>query len=112
MSITIDALVGYTKAEFAKASRWRLVLLIVQFLAAIPAALSVVVTDEKLLYGLAIIGPAPRRDRWPALPSPSRFPVWGDPRPRRVSRLNQGGSPGGRSGWRRPPPPRAARGWS
>jgi len=58
MSITIDALVGYTKAEFAKASRWRLVLLIVQFLAAIPAALSVVVTDEKLLYGLAIIGPA------------------------------------------------------
>lgn len=57
MSITIDALVGYTKAEFAKASKWRLILLIVQFLAVIPAALSVVVSNEKLLYVLAVFGP-------------------------------------------------------
>ncbi|MBD8735339.1 hypothetical protein [Sphingomonas sp. CFBP 13706] len=57
MSITVDALVGYTKAEFAKASRWRLILLIVQFLAVVPAALSVVVTGDDVLYVLAVGGP-------------------------------------------------------
>ena len=57
MAITPDDLVGYLKAEFAKASRWRLILLAVQFLATVPAALSVIVTDATLLYALAIIGP-------------------------------------------------------
>jgi len=58
MSITADDLVGYQRAEFAKASNWRLILLVVQFLAVVPTALSVVVTDEHVLYFLAAIGPA------------------------------------------------------
>lgn len=58
MSITATDLVGYLRAEFAKASRWRLILLIVQFLAVVPTALSVVVTGEHILYFLAVIGPA------------------------------------------------------
>lgn len=57
MSITSDELVGYLRAEFDKASKWRLALLLFQFLAVVPAALSVVVGDERLLYFLAIAGP-------------------------------------------------------
>lgn len=57
MSITPLELVGYQKAEFSKASKWRLILLLVQFLAIVPAALSVIVTGTSLLYMLAVIGP-------------------------------------------------------
>jgi hypothetical protein len=60
MSLTSAALVGYLRAEFAKASRLRVWLFILQLLVAIPAAISVVIPDDaKLtLYLLAIAGVA------------------------------------------------------
>ena len=57
MSISANDLVGYLRAEFDKASKWRLILLVVQFLAVVPTALSVVIAGETLLYLLAIVGP-------------------------------------------------------
>lgn len=57
MAIPPNELVGYQKAQFAKASQWRLILLFVQFLVTIPAALSVIVKDETWLYILAVVGP-------------------------------------------------------
>jgi hypothetical protein len=57
MALTPELLVGTTRAEFAKSSRWRLRLLVMQFLATVPAALSVVVTDGTFVYMLGIVGP-------------------------------------------------------
>jgi hypothetical protein len=58
LALTALQLTGYQKAEFAKASKWRMRLLVFQFLASLPAALAVVVTTETLLYFLAITGVA------------------------------------------------------
>lgn len=57
MAISADELVGYLRAEFDKASRWRIRLLIVQFAGTIPAALSVVIKDETYTYFLALAAP-------------------------------------------------------
>lgn len=56
MAIAATDLVGYLRAEFAKASKLRLRLLLVQLLAAIPGALGVVIQDDKTLYYLAVAG--------------------------------------------------------
>ena len=58
MSIEPSRLVGYLRAEFDKAARLRIFLLIVQFTAVVPAAISVVIPDDakKTLYVLAILG--------------------------------------------------------
>jgi hypothetical protein len=58
LALTAVQLTGYQKAEFAKASKWRMRLLVFQFLASLPAALAVVVTSETLLYFFAIGGAA------------------------------------------------------
>lgn len=58
MALTAVQLTGYQKAEFAKASKWRMRLLIFQFLASLPAALAVIVNSEAVLYFLAIVGVA------------------------------------------------------
>lgn len=50
------SLVGYQLAEFAKSSRLRICLFVLQLLVAVPAALSVVIVDEIWLYVLAILG--------------------------------------------------------
>lgn len=56
MSLTSENLVGYLRAEFQKSGRIRVWLFIVQLLAAVPAAASVVIPDRDkvLLYALAI----------------------------------------------------------
>ena len=56
MSLTSENLVGYLRAEFHKSSRIRVWLFFVQLLAAVPAAVSVVISDQQkvLLYALAI----------------------------------------------------------
>jgi hypothetical protein len=58
MPLTSANLVGYLRAEFAKASRLRVWLFILQLAAAIPAAISVLIPDrwDQALYGLAIAG--------------------------------------------------------
>ncbi len=60
MSLTSANLVGYLRAEFAKASRLRVWLFIVQLAVAVPAAVSVVIPDDSkvTLYILAIVGAA------------------------------------------------------
>ena len=56
MSLSSANLVGYLRAEFKKASRWRAVLFFLQFLVAFPVAVSVLVPDHNqvTLYWLAI----------------------------------------------------------
>jgi protein-S-isoprenylcysteine O-methyltransferase Ste14 len=56
MSLTSEHLVGYLRAEYRNSGRIRVWLFFVQFLAAIPAAVSVVIPDHEkvVLYGLAI----------------------------------------------------------
>lgn len=54
--LTLDNLIGYQLAEYARASKLRVWLIVVQFTLALPAAASVVVDDGKVLYGLAIAG--------------------------------------------------------
>jgi hypothetical protein len=58
MALTPDNLVGYLCAEFAKSSRLRVWLFILQLAAAVPAAIAVVVADHyaDALYWLAIAG--------------------------------------------------------
>jgi hypothetical protein len=58
MSLSSANLVGYLRAEFDKAAKIRTWLLIVQLLAALPAAISVWVPDhdKEVLYVLAILG--------------------------------------------------------
>lgn len=58
MPVTSANLVGYLRAEFAKASRLRVWLFLLQLAAAIPAAVAVLVADShnELLYWLAFAG--------------------------------------------------------
>lgn len=58
MSLTSANLVGYLRAEFAKASRLRVWLFWLQLATAIPAAVAVLIPDfhSELLYGLAFAG--------------------------------------------------------
>lgn len=58
MPVTSANLVGYLRAEFAKASRLRVGLFFLQLAAAIPAAVAVLISDyhNELLYWLAFIG--------------------------------------------------------
>ncbi len=60
MSLTAVNLVGYMQAEYNKASRYRIALVVVQLGAALPAAISVVIPYENsnTLYVLAIVGAA------------------------------------------------------
>jgi hypothetical protein len=58
MTLSSEDLVGYLRAEFAKASRLRVWLFVFQLLVAVPGALSVVVDDKVALYILAIAGAA------------------------------------------------------
>jgi hypothetical protein len=58
LALTGEELTGYQKAEFAKSSKWRIWLIICQFLASLPAAFAVVVTNETAIYFLAIVGVA------------------------------------------------------
>lgn len=60
MSLTSENLVGYLQAEFARASKLRVVLFFVQLAVAVPGAASVLVPDSKtfLLYVLAILSAA------------------------------------------------------
>lgn len=60
MSLTSENFVGYLRAEFAKASKLRILLFFVQLAVAVPAAVSVLVPDsERLtLYVLAVVGAA------------------------------------------------------
>lgn len=57
MSLTSANLVGYLRAEFQKANQWRIVLFFLQFLVAVPVAVSVLVPDNNrvVLYWLAIV---------------------------------------------------------
>lgn len=54
--MTPTLLVGYLRAEFEKAARRRVALFVLQFLAALPGAVAVLVPDTRsdILYGLAI----------------------------------------------------------
>ncbi len=56
MALTTKELVGYLRAEFAKANRWRMGSFFLQFLVSLPAAVSVLVPDQNkvILYWLAI----------------------------------------------------------
>jgi hypothetical protein len=56
MALTSENLVGYLRAEFAKTSSWRIVLFFLQFLVALPVAVSVIVPDhyKVTLYWLAL----------------------------------------------------------
>jgi hypothetical protein len=55
--LTIDDLIGYQLAEYAVASRLKTWLLILQFLVALPAALSIFVESNAVAtYALAIVG--------------------------------------------------------
>jgi hypothetical protein len=58
MGLSSENLVGYLRAEFAKASRLRVWLFVLQLIAAIPAAVAVVIPDHfgEVLYGLALAG--------------------------------------------------------
>ncbi len=58
MGLTSENLIGYLRAEFDKSSRIRVWLFFVQLFAALPAALSVVVSDSEMvvLFALAIFG--------------------------------------------------------
>ncbi|WP_156942680.1 hypothetical protein [Mesorhizobium sp. L48C026A00] len=56
VSIKPETLVGYQRAEFGKAATRRLWLFVLQLAIAVPAAASVLVTDEVWVYGLAISG--------------------------------------------------------
>ena len=60
MSLASANLVGYLRAEFEKASRFRVWLFVIQLAVAVPAALSVVFPDDDkvALYWLAIFGAA------------------------------------------------------
>lgn len=60
MSLTSSNLVGYLRAEFAKASRLRVWLFFLQLIAAVPAAAAVLVPDryDDILYMLALAGAA------------------------------------------------------
>lgn len=58
MSLTSQNLVGYLRAEFDKAAKRRVWLFFVQLAIALPAAISVVVTDAVWTYALAIFGVA------------------------------------------------------
>jgi hypothetical protein len=56
MSLTSENLIGYMRAEFAKSAKMRVARFVVQMLAAVPAAVSVVIPDDckVTLYVLAI----------------------------------------------------------
>lgn len=58
MSVTSGKLVGYLRAEFAKASRLRVWLFFLQLAAAVPAAVAVLISDyhNDWLYWLALTG--------------------------------------------------------
>lgn len=56
MALSSDNLVGYLRAEFAKAASRRVWLFFIQLLIAVPAAISVVVTDAFWTYVLALVG--------------------------------------------------------
>ncbi|MBD2746751.1 hypothetical protein IC232_08580 [Microvirga sp. BT688] len=56
MILNSETLVGYLRAEFTKASRLRVWMFFTQLAVAVPAAISVVVADEILLYVLAVLG--------------------------------------------------------
>ncbi len=56
MALAASDLVGYLRAEFAKASKLRICQFLAQIGIAIPAALAVVVTDDVGSYELAIAG--------------------------------------------------------
>src|ERR1700721_1093629 len=58
MSATSTELVGYLRAESAKASRLRVWLFLLQLATAVPAAVAVLISDyhNELLYWLAFIG--------------------------------------------------------
>lgn len=56
MTLGSENLVGYLRAEFAKASKLRVYLFFVQLAVAIPGAISVVVDHKLTLYILAILG--------------------------------------------------------
>ncbi len=58
MTLTSDNLVGYVRAEFAKASRLRVCMFFVQLAVAVPGAVSVIVDSRIVLYVLAIVGAA------------------------------------------------------
>lgn len=60
MALTSANLVGYLRAEFAKASKLRVWLFVVQLAVALPAAISVLVPDQEkvVLYWLAVISGA------------------------------------------------------
>lgn len=55
-SLTFNELVGYQRAEFARASAFRTWLIVCQFAVAVPGALSVLVEDGATLYYLAGAG--------------------------------------------------------
>lgn len=55
MTLSARALVGYLRAEFARTSKLRVWLFFLQFMAAAPGAISVVVTDVVATYVLAIL---------------------------------------------------------
>lgn len=56
MALTPELLVGYLRAEFAKAATKRGWLFFLQLAVAVPAAASVVVTHDRWVYALAILG--------------------------------------------------------
>ncbi|MFC0220185.1 hypothetical protein ACFFJ7_17495 [Pseudochelatococcus lubricantis] len=56
MTLSPENLVGYVRAEFAKASNLRVWLFFVQLAVAVPGAASVVADDKLILYVLAIAG--------------------------------------------------------
>ena len=53
--LTTNQLVGYLRAQYATSGKWRVWQFVLQFLIAIPAAVSVVVTRDIILYVLAVI---------------------------------------------------------
>lgn len=55
MAITTDKLTGYQLAEAAKASKWRMLLLLIQLFSTVPIAASVFVDDPVALYWLAAV---------------------------------------------------------
>ncbi|TIS37528.1 hypothetical protein [Mesorhizobium sp.] len=56
MAINAETLIGYQRAEFAKSSKKRVWLFFLQLATAVPAAASVLVTDDFWVYVLAIAG--------------------------------------------------------
>lgn len=55
VAITTDKLTGYQLAEAAKASKWRMLLLLIQLFSTVPIAASVFVDDPVALYWLAAV---------------------------------------------------------